>query len=602
MLAKPHDLESVWYQRRNPSPCSHRGMSCGLGAPALSGMFRDANPSVHDHKENRRFRFEPQQAGKPSVARRVSADRQYPTYGVRMDEQPDSPSNPGRAANSGNSFLGGDVDSFHSGLRLLGAWAIRERGAVHVGDLLDSMKTSGSRPAEIDHLWQIIRRFELRSLVDLAEDVADLNRSVDDLQTVVGSRQIEIFRQRVLEGRTLAQVGRSLGLTRERVRQLQKKIKPLLFRAMQRDEFRWLRIRAHDLRSKLGFGAPEGHAATFDAVETALTGVRSDIRWLARILLLECAGPYLSQKGWLTLDWSGLVDRTALLRCADAYGLVPAQAARQTLIQRGLRPEFHNDWLFVHGRMRLFGTHLADWSGNVVDKCAAMLSLLQRPATVEELVELVGEGHNTKGVRNRMVEDPRFIRVNKTELALSSWGVDEYSGITEEIRKYILAAGGEAAVNDIVTSIVNRFGVKRTSVELYVHAPMFECQGGRVRIRGGPVAEGPHPLGREVPLPWLLESRRGQVHLVVDAEVLRGSGRPCSVELCRLLGIEPGHHRQFSFVEGSVHVGWPATSPHPNLGSVRKLIRYLGASLGDRVLLEFDSTTGEVEARIQQTD
>ena len=516
-----------------------------------------------------------------------------------MDGQPGRLSNPGRTANSGRPFLGNDVDSFHSGLRLLGAWAIRERGAVLVGDLLDSMKTSDNRPAEIDHLWQILRRFELRGLVDLAEDVADLNRSIDDLQTVVGPRQIEIFRQRALEGRTLAQVGQSFGLTRERVRQLQKQIEPLLFCAMHRDEFWWLRIRAHDLRSKLGFGAPEGHAATFDAVETALTGVRSDIRWLVRILLLECAGPYLSQEGWLTLDWSRLVDRTDLLRCADAHGLVPAQAARQMLIQRGLRPEFHNAWLLTHGRMRLFGTHLADWSGNVVDKCAAMLSLLQRPATVEELVGLVGEGHNTKGVRNRMVEDPRFIRINKTELALKTWGLDEYSGITEEIRKCILAAGGEDAVDDIVTSIASRFGVKRTSVELYVHAPMFEFQGGRVRIRGGSATEKPCPLGRDAPLPGVFEASRGQVHLVVDSETIRGSGRPCSVELCRQLRIKPGQSRRFKFAEGSVHVGWPETSPYPNLGSVRKLLHHIGASLGDQVLLEFDSTTGKVAARIQ---
>ena len=516
-----------------------------------------------------------------------------------MDGQSDRPSNPDRTANSGSPFLGNDVDSFHSGLRLLGAWAIRERGAVQVGDLLDSMKTSDSRPDEIDHLWQILRRFELRSLVDLAEDVADLNRSIDDLHAVVGPRQIEIFRQRALEGRTLAQVGQSFGLTRQRVQQLVKQIEPLLFCAMHRDEFWWLRIRAHDLRSKLGFGAPEGHAATFDAVETALTGVRSDIRWLVRILLLECAGPYLSQGGWLTLDWSRLVDRTDLLRCGDAHGLVPVQAARQMLIQRGLRPEFHNAWLLTHGRMRLFGTHLADWSGNVVDKCAAMLSLLQRPATVEELVGLVGEGHNTKGVRNRMVEDPRFIRINKTELALKTWGLDEYSGITAEIRKCILAAGGEAAVDDIVTSIASRFGVKQTSVELYVHAPKFEFQSGRVRIRGGPATEEPRPLGRDTPLPGVFESSRGQVHLVVDSEAIRGSGRPCSVELCRQLGIEPGQSRRFKFAEGSVHVGWPETSPYPNLGSVRKLLHHIGASLGDQVLLGFDSTTGKVEARIQ---
>ena len=492
------------------------------------------------------------------------------------------------------------MDNFHSGLRLLGAWAIRERGVVRVGDLLDSMKTSDSRPAEIDHLWQILCGFELRSLVDLAEVDADLNRSIDDLLTVVGLRQVEILRQRKLEGWTLAQVGQGLGLTRERVRQLEAETNSLCLRALQREEFRWLRIRAQDLRSKLGLGAPEGHAATFNAMEAALDGVRSAHRWLVRILLLECAGPYLEKEGWLALDWSALIDRVDVLRCGDAHGLIPVSAARQALVQRGLRPEFHDAWLLAYGRMRRYGAHLADWSGTIVDKCAVQLSLLQRPATAEELVGLVGEGHNTRGARNRMVDDPRFVRVNRSELGLAAWGLDEYPGITEGIRQFLLAAGGEAAVDDIATSIADRFGVKQTSVELYARAPMFEFQDGRVRIRGGPAAEELRPPGRDAPLPGVFGASRGQVHLVVDSEAVRGSGRPCSVELCRQLGIEPGQSRRFRFAEGSVHIGWPLTSPYPNLGSVRTLIRHIGASLEDRVLLEFDSMSGTVEAKIQE--
>lgn len=517
-----------------------------------------------------------------------------------MDGQPDRSSNPGLAANRGSSFLGDNVGNFHSGLRLLGAWAIRERGAVRVGDLLDSMKTSDSRPAEIDHLWQILCGFEIRNLVDLAKVEADLNHSIDDLLTIVGLRQIEILRQRKLEGWTLAQVGQGLGLTRERVRQLEAEANLLCLRALQREEFRWLRIRAQDLRSKLGLGAPEGHAATFDAMEAALDGVRSAHRWLVRILLLECAGPYLKKEGWLALDWSALIDRDDVLRCGDTHGLVPVSAARQVLVQRGLRPEFHNAWLLAYSRMRCYGSHLVDWSGNIVDKCAVLLSLLQRPATAEELVGLVGEGHNTRGARNRMVEDPRFVRVNRSELGLAIWGMDEYPGITEGIREFILAAGGEAAIDDIATSIVDRFGVQRTSVELYAHAPMFEFQDGRVRIRSGPATEESRPLGRDTPLPGVFEARRGQVHLVVDSEAVRGSGRPCSVELCRQLGIEPGQSRRFRFAKGSVHIGWPLTSPYPNLGSVRTLVRHIGASLEDQVLLEFDSTSGTVEAKIQE--
>ncbi|MYA04418.1 MAG: hypothetical protein F4Y37_07365 [Caldilineaceae bacterium SB0664_bin_22] len=522
--------------------------------------------------------------------------------GARMDGQVNRFPGQGRMTGTEAPVVRSEVDFFLSDLQLLIAWAIRERGAGQIGDLLDSMSGTDSRPAELDHLWRTLRTFELRSLVDLSEVDADLNRSFDDLLAVVEPRRITLFKQRKHEGRPLEQVGRNLGVTRERVRQLEKETERFFEHAVQvRTNFRWFRIRAQDLRAKLGLGAPVGHAATLDAMESALRGLHSGHRWLARILLLECAGPYQTKGDWFALNWSELTDRSDVLACMDANSLTPVSAARQVLVQRGLRPEFFDAWLLSHGRMRRIGTHLVD-SGNVVDKCAAMLVVLQRPATAVELVEMVGEGHNSTGVRYRLMEDPRFVRVNKTELALKTWGMDEYEGITQEIWKYILAAGGEATVADIATSIVNRFGVKRTSVALYVQAPMFELQGRRVRIKGGPGPDKPHPEGEGVPAPGLFDVRRGQVNLFVDAEAVRGSGRPCNVELCHALGIEPGQHRRFRFAAGSVHVGWPATSPYPNLGSVRELIRHIGASLGDRVLLEFDSSTGKVEASIQPTD
>ena len=49
-------------------------------------------------------------------------------------------------------------------------------------------------------------------------------------------------------------------------------------------------------------------------------------------------------------------------------------------------------------------------------------------------------------------------------------------------------------------------------------------------------------------------------------------------------------------------MGWPETSPYPNLGSVRQLLRHVGTPLGELVLLEFDSIAGKLEARIQQKD
>ena len=69
-----------------------------------------------------------------------------------------------------------------------------------------------------------------------------------------------------------------------------------------------------------------------------------------------------------------------------------------------------------------------------------LLGILRRPATAEELNGLIAEGHSVRGLRDRLLSDERFIRTDRSRVGLRGWGVEEYSGIVEEIEEEICDA------------------------------------------------------------------------------------------------------------------------------------------------------------------
>jgi hypothetical protein len=80
------------------------------------------------------------------------------------------------------------------------------------------------------------------------------------------------------------------------------------------------------------------------------------------------------------------------------------------------------------------------------------------------------------------------------------------------------------------------------------------------------------------------------VHVAVDKDILRGSGRQLAEPAAALLGMHPGDRREFTFGHGStLVVTWPPTSVSgPSLGSTRAIAAELGLADGDQMRLVFD--------------
>ena len=437
------------------------------------------------------------------------------------------------------------------------------------------------------------------ALTDLA-DPALLDVTLDDLVerlfANMGERQRTIYSRRVIDGATLAEVGAELGVTRERIRQLHLKAESRIETLLRGDEFRPLHWRAADLRSSLGTMAPVSSDHTRRAVERSLRGAGAHAAELLRPIILRLAGPYSERGGWITLEQVDTPAPTDIENLADEFGVLPLDDAYEWLSAHSVRPEFHDAWLEDSGRFRRADNELMVWSGSVVDKSVALVAALGEPVSAEQLVSLVGKGHNVRGVRARFFEDKRLMRVNRTDWALRAWGMEEYTGITDEIAQRIEEAGGDIEVAAVVHDIVRQFGVKEHSVLAYTAAPKFVVEGDRIRLRMGdePIEAG--GTLENCAGAFRCSERSISLLLPADAELLRGSGRPLSGPVAAALGVSPGRPRSFLHAAGALGVTWPITSAMgPSLGSARVVATNAGAAAGERVRLDFDLKQGARE-------
>ena len=482
-------------------------------------------------------------------------------------------------------------------LRTLAAWGIRERDATRLGDILELTPDSGPINTDLSALWDNFGQVALTDWADPALLDVTLDELAERLFANMDERQQTIYRRRVIDGATLEVVGGELDVTRERIRQLQLKAETQIASALRTSPFTLLHWRAADLRSSLGTTAPVAHDITRLALDKSLRGANSHAAEVLRPLILRLAGPFRDRDGWMTLEQADMPDPVDIEAMADEFGVLPRADACDWLAAHGVRPEFHDAWLDHSGRFRHDGDGLLVWSGTVVDKCVALLAALGGPEDTESLVALVGEGHSVRGVRARFFEDERLVRVNRTDWALRAWGMEEYTGIVEEIAQRIEEAGGDIEVAAVVREVVRQFDVKENSVLAYTAAPMFVVEGDRIRLRTGnePIDVG----GSLENCAGAFRSSERSVSLLipVDAELLRGSGRPLSGPVAAALGVSPGRPRSFLHAAGAISVTWPMTSAMgPSLGSARIMATNAEATAGERVRLDFDLEHGRVSA------
>jgi hypothetical protein len=475
-----------------------------------------------------------------------------------------------------------------SAIQVIAGWFVETTPIVEFREAVSTLLDHDiDLPSDVQAAWANLSKADLRN-VGGTYAKATFGELCRHIETELGDRDAEIFWARLDQrSRTLDDIGDDYGLTRERVRQIQQRTRAAVNDLISRPEYRWIRWRAHALHSTIGIAAPADAGWVQAALGGATRGAPGSHRLQCERLLLWLSGPYrVNSEGWLHC---GALPTPEIARTlVDDTGLINVDELMALLRTAGLVPQAADAWLQRHINMRVIEGQPYLWEGSVTDKAYLFLNIWNRPAAADELASAIGEGHSIRATRTRLLDDPRFMRVDRTRIGLRSWPMDEYTGIVDEIEEELVHRGGRASIRDIVSTVAAKFGVNPTSVEAYTNVPRFIAVNGSLRLRTDDEPCLPRRQLTDEPRCYLRGEDECSYRVAVDAEVVRGSGRSIPEGLGAWLGVLPRERIDFRCGELVVPVTWPDSSfTGPSIGSLRRVAMAVGAQLGDELRLDF---------------
>lgn len=417
-----------------------------------------------------------------------------------------------------------------------------------------------------------------------SDDGAGVERAFEQLEAG-GGAGFEIYRRRKLadcKPPTLRELGEERGISRERVRQLERQFEAQLIAEVVKKPESPISIAALRLAGQLG---PLFRAGTLEAaIRAAVVNPEPVLRNGHRVnLLLNFAGPYERDREWLCRQ--GLRQEALLhLARAAADPLVPSLAAiAEELSATGVPAEDFSSWLGGIGDYRVIGEHVVPWGRSLADKGVAILALRGTPMTLEEIFGELGEGRSIRSFKNRMQGDSRVRRRGVKHYGLIAWGGEEYTSVIDEMMRAIEQKGGKAGLEELADELAESFGISPASVRMYAAGAQFAVDATGVVSAsldpGIPPETKPLALTRScflLPTGWAY--RR-----VVDHDVLRGSGSGIPLGFAKELGLVPGASKQLRSPHGTLSCSWPSHMAH--LGSLRRIALAVGAGQGDLLFL-----------------
>ncbi|MCA1008226.1 hypothetical protein LCL87_21165 [Rhodococcus hoagii] len=459
-------------------------------------------------------------------------------------------------------------------LVLLAQWR-RIRGRE--GEALLSVDIEDGAPEELQDL--ALRIAAIRP-ADVPGELSEIS-AADELEQLIETfddRERGVLRGRFMavEPMTLQELGNQFGVTRERARQIEVKVKKRLI-------------------GEFGFGT---------AVGNLLASMRIEIQPVAPLDRLIALSPELSSDVpslgvplWLALD--RLDD---YFEVTDGWAAAPGvdEARDRT---RSLLEEFASDHGVVEfavfaessGQPHDEMVRWLEWCGyqliesriitrlrNAGDHAASILEVVGEPMPVDDIVARMNVDRNARSVANVLGSDDRFVRTDRALWALAEWGVEEYTTIRNMMARAIDANDGQISLVDLVEQVAGRYDVSPASVQTYAASGEFELKQGVVRRRRGPGTV------QKTPARTRRLYRHGDVWRLavkVTHEHLRGSGFTVPAALAGLVGCGYGESVSYRSRLGDQLIRWKSNQPIS--ATIRRFLEDLGSAEGDWVYLEF---------------
>ncbi|MFD5867248.1 sigma factor-like helix-turn-helix DNA-binding protein [Corynebacterium sp. NPDC060344] len=207
-----------------------------------------------------------------------------------------------------------------------------------------------------------------------------------------------ILRERLITRRTLDSIGTELGLTRERVRQLESTLRAKL------DDCAFVGLVIDGVRRRLH---PFAHVTEILAAVPALADPIPGLT-VNCLDVVEALAPDWSMVGcgWLVAEGTAERIDDILAERADAVGTVEVRAAAEEL---GVGEAELADYLATVGRRFLFRGRVINRDRSIGDRALAILTLADGAMTTAQLAELI-PGRTRPSIRNALSAEPAIIR------------------------------------------------------------------------------------------------------------------------------------------------------------------------------------------------
>lgn len=397
-------------------------------------------------------------------------------------------------------------------------------------------------------------------------------------------RTITLKRVHVDQKVSLEKLGQEFKITRERVRQLEKKaIQEANHRFSQTD----VKIQAHILREKM---------ATIIHYETATILSRPFVSKCkcsknARMALFDEAGPYIFRDNWLILAEEK--DRvkgieSSLKYKADKIGRIDKRVIDEitegVFCRKKERDRFLTEILGLH---KVFG----EWMLRDSQRTRVFLALYKigSPATKEEIAEYADIDDPSR-VSGYLTCNDVFCRYDKTRWAFTDWTDDPYSGITKEIEQRIDEEGGMTTVERLVTELPEKFGVAESSVRANLAVPKFVIEEGYVRYATiGEIRSTYHGEVEKVSNSVELDDGSWAARILIEKRYLKGYSAEIHAAIAAECGLFPGDSIIVP-IEGtrySASLIWRITNPKQtvDLGRIEPILRELDLQPGEEMVV-----------------
>jgi len=455
---------------------------------------------------------------------------------------------------------------------------------VAVGSLGSPLLGSHPRPGTPTEVLKARQRLESLKACDVLQphemelDAAELlQRSIGGLDT----RAQEILARRFFADRpeTLDVLGRSMGVTRERVRQIEARARASMVDFLERGGS--LADIAAAARELVVSVLP---LADLLALIPALARSVESVGQPAWRVLDRLDDGYEIEDGWCaspTMLGAQSATQARLEELADSYGVVRFEDIESLNPYQGFDEGRRclRVWLLYCGYV-LDGDAVLTRTQSVGDRAASVLSIVGSPMSPQEILDRLAIERSLGSLKNAMSVDDRFERVDRDSWALAEWGLESYAGVRTLVREEVARGGGQITLDTLVSRLTGKYSVTASSVVAYASAPPFEARGGVVRLASADreIRKSPQRTRRLY--------RRGNVWLYrvkITKDHLRGSGSVAPMAIAGILDLQYGQTRLLDSTLGPQSVNW--TGNQPAFGTIRRFLISDDVAIDDEIFL-----------------